>query len=189
MNDLSIPTETQRNRFDWNMGRSWIAANALAHIFTLCVLMLTSVILDSTLGGSSSENYQAAAAPTRFIGIGLVDGIVVGFAQSMVFKRYLQRPWPREWILATALGVAIAWFAAQIIGYLLSFLLFFLFAILFAATGRPLDYLPFLLGLLFIAVTGYLAGAFVGSFQVRVIKKYLNQQTGWVRRSGLAGLA
>lgn len=100
---------------------------------------------------------------------GVVEGAVLGFAQWLVLRRYIQNMARREWVLATALAAGVAW----TIGMLPSTLGDLATLIPMVLVGGAV-----LLGAVFVASIGFA--------QWLVLRRYIQNAGWWVLANAVA---
>ena len=95
-------TRAQRRGF-W---LRWVGANALAEMIGLGV---AGIVGAKVFAAEPATLGQALASVVPAILTGILEGLVVGWAQWSVLRRRLPDLRARSWISATALGAFVAW--------------------------------------------------------------------------------
>src|SRR5579883_359796 len=93
------------NRWQWEIWRRWILANAVGETIGLGATLLIGAFL---LGSAEKSIGAIAAAALGILAGTVIEGSVVGTAQWLVLRRPLERMRWRDWALATAVGACVA---------------------------------------------------------------------------------
>jgi len=90
------PALNRRHR--WVLWRSWVLATTLGEFVGLELILAASNLIN---------RMESLDLLPTLLGVGTLEGSVLGFAQWVVLRRYLQPV--AGWVLATTGGTFIAW--------------------------------------------------------------------------------
>lgn len=160
--------ETLRRRGGWNLWLRWVLATAAGEFVGFGV--------PAAVGAAATwaiERMVGTFAEIAMVGVmifaGVVEGAVLGFAQWLVLRRYIQNMARREWVLATALAAGVAW----TIGMQPSTL-----GEMATVNSRALVGGAVLLGAVFVASIGFA--------QWLVLRRYIQKAGCWVLANAIA---
>lgn len=146
----------------------WVLATALGEFVGFAVPAAVGAVAAWPLGRMGGTLPEIAMLGVM-VPAGVVEGAVLGFAQWLVLRRYIQDMARREWVLATALAAGVAW----IIGMLPSTLgdLTTINPVVLIGGG-------ILLGVVFVAS--------IGVAQWLVLRRYIQKAGWWVLANAVA---
>lgn len=159
----------------------WVVANALAE-----AVGLTSTLALAAGAFAVNDRVPLATALLMAVGVavlgGVVEGLVVGWAQWLVLRGPLPALPLRPWALATALGAGLAWLLGMLPSTFLAVAnAAHAAAASSAAAAQPAAAEPPLALQLALAVAmGAVLGPFLGVPQWRVLRRYLPKAGWWV---------
>jgi hypothetical protein len=160
---------------------AWILANGLSELVGLGGTFLMGFLLAPVLVTSSSAvTILSGAAAAILLGT-LLEGVVVGAAQSRVLRTRLAGLGGARWIAATALGAGAAW----TLGMLPSTVLALATRETAAAPAAPPEMNP-LLQYVAAAAMGAVLGPFLGIPQARVLARYVPEARRWIAANVVA---
>lgn len=163
-------TETLRQRGGWDLWWRWVLVTAMGEFVGFAVPAAVGAVAAWAIdrkGGASAT--LAMLNVMVMVLAGVVEGAVLGFAQWLVLRRYIQKMARREWVLATALGAGVAW----TIGMLPSTL-----GELITITPLVLVGGGILLGVVFVAS--------IGCAQWLVLRRHIQRAGWWVLANAIA---
>ncbi len=163
------------NRWQWEIWRRWILANAVGETIGLGATLLIGAFL---LGSAEKSIGAIAAAALGILAGTVIEGSVVGTAQWLVLRRPLERMRWRDWALATAVGACVAWTLGMIPGT-------FMFTGPDTGTATP-GQMSDLLVYTLAAGMGLVLGSILGVPQWLVLRRYLAKAGWWVLANALA---
>jgi hypothetical protein len=171
MEAASVGRDAWRGRF-W---RRWVLANAGAELFGLGSVAALGYLLFARRGEAGGAG-AAVATAAAFVGLGALEGAVVGLAQRQVLHQRL--PALRGWVRATMAGAMAAWALGMLPSTLMSMTAHT------AAAPPPAP--PFALVLLLAAGLGVLAGPLLAAFQWLSLRRVLAHAWTWLPANGAA---
>jgi flagellar biosynthesis protein FliQ len=92
----------------------WIGANCLGEALGLGTTFALGALIAPALGGDTSTATVLTGAVAAVLLGTLLEGVVVGFFQAQVLRRWLPTLPRRAWIVATAIGAGLAWLLGMI---------------------------------------------------------------------------
>jgi hypothetical protein len=146
----------RRRQRQWNscsLWERWVLATSIASFIGLAIVGVVSVVLS-----------RVGYIQGTFTLIGALEGIILGFAQWLVLRRYIQHS--AQWIVATVIGALLAWFTGLTISTLM--------ALVYAGTS---DITVFIKGLVLLG--GGLGGV-LGFCQWLVLRTQIRFSIWWV---------
>jgi hypothetical protein len=155
----------RRKPNQWNsfgLWEHWVLQSAIAQIIGLAIVGIASIAV-------SRMGYIRGT----FTFIGILEGIVLGFTQWLVLRRYIRHS--TRWIFATVIGGLFAWFT----GLTISVLMAFAFA---GASGNDVN-MAFIQGLILL---GMGIGGVLGFCQWLVIRTQIRYGIWWVFANAIA---
>lgn len=160
--------ETLRQRGGWGLWWRWVLATAGGEFVGFAVPAAVGAVAAWALGRMGATFAEIAMVGVMVLA-GVVEGAVLGFAQWLVLRRYIQNMARREWVLATALAAGVAW----IIGMLPS-------TLGEMTTVSPMVLIggAVLLGAVFVASIGFA--------QWLVLQRYIQKAGWWVLANAVA---
>ena len=153
----------------------WVGANLLGEFLGLGLVGAIGYLTVLVFGEPTSLAYTLVFAVLA-IGLGAAEGMIVGYAQTMVLRRRL--PQLRSWISATVVGAVAAW----TLGVLPSTVMSFIGAASHESSAEISDALQLLLA----APMGMVAGAILGFPQWLVLRRYVSRAGWWLPANALA---
>ena len=162
-------------RSDIDFWCRWVIANLVGELFGLGLVGVIGYLVIYFFGEPESVVYVLSFA-VLVIGLGALEGAIVGSAQAMVLRRRL--PQLRTWVAATVLGAVVAWTLGMLPGTLMS-----LDGSVSSVTPSEIsDTLQVVLAILM----GLVAGAILGFPQWLILKRYISHAAWWVGANALA---
>ncbi|BAZ39612.1 hypothetical protein NIES4101_55660 [Calothrix sp. NIES-4101] len=146
----------------WGLWERWIVATSIAEVIGLAIVAVVSLIVS-----------QFGYIQGTFTLVGILEGIVLGFAQWLVLRRYIQHS--RRWIIATVIGALFAWFSGLTVSALM--------AIAYAGVSDVTKTQAFIKGLFLL---GAGLGAMLGFCQWLVIKNQIRFSIWWIVANAIA---
>ena len=125
--------------------------------------------------GEPGSALHVMALALLVIGVGAIEGAIVGFAQAVVLRRRLARL--RSWVAATVAGAAAAWTLGMLPSTMMS--------LAEAAPPAPAATSD-LLQLVLAVPLGLVAGAILGLPQWWVLRRYVSRAGWWIAANALA---
>lgn len=162
-------------RSDFRFWCRWIIANLIGELLGLGVVATAAYAAVSVMGESASAAHALAFA-TLIIGLGIIEGAIVGYAQAVVLRRRL--PQLRAWVRATMVGAACAWSLGMLPGTLMS--------IAGSSPSTMPSGMSDALQLLLAVPLGLVTGAILGLPQWLVLKRYVSRAGWWVAANAAA---
>jgi len=101
-------TQAVRRREGWSLWLWWVLATAGGELVGFAV----PASVGAAAAWASGRMDSRAAAPAMLglmVLAGVTEGALLGFAQSLVLRRYLHEMARWEWVLATAVAAGVAW--------------------------------------------------------------------------------
>ena len=86
----------------------WVLATALGELLGFAVPASLGAVASRAMAGMSGVSVDVAFAGIMVVA-GVGEGSVLGFAQWLVLRRYIQQMTRREWVLATGIAAGVAW--------------------------------------------------------------------------------
>ena len=153
----------------------WVAANTLGELAGLGIVGAVSSSVIRVFGEPVSAGYVLAFAALS-LGLGAVEGAIVGYAQASVLRRRLPRL--HGWVAATTLGAAIAWALGMLPSTAIA---------LYQPPGpaAALD-VPDWLQIVLAVPLGMVAGAILAVPQWRVLRRHVAHAGWWLPANALA---
>lgn len=137
----------------------WVFANAVAELLGLGIVATVGYLVVRAFGEPSTPP-AALAVAALFVGLGAVEGCIVGLAQHVVLRVAL--PQVSGWVRATVLGAVVSWLLGMMPSTIMS--------ILFQEPGAPPPEVRESVRLLAAAALGLLAGPVLAFFQWRRLR-------------------
>jgi len=153
----------------------WVLANFLGELAGLGIVGVAGYGAVQVFGEPTSAT-QLIGFAVLAVGLGAVEGGIVGYAQHVVLRRRL--PQLRGWVPATVLGAVIAWALGMLPSTLAS-----LFA---SADPKEAGEIPDVVQLLLAVPMGLVAGAILAFPQWRVLRKRVLRAGWWIPANALA---
>lgn len=159
----------------------WIGANAVGEAIGLGTTLVLGRALASRLAGVPAVAEILLTAGMAIAAGILLEGIVVGWAQGRIIRRYFGSVSIGAWIRATALGAGAAWLVGMIPSTVMGIVQLGRAPVAAAqpstdASGGPGPLVQYALA----AVLGAVAGPVLGAFQSRVLRTSRPPVRGWV---------
>jgi hypothetical protein len=146
----------------WGLWERWILATTIAEILGLAIAAFVGMTI-SRIGYIQGT----------FTLVGTLEGIILGFAQWLVVRRYIHHS--TRWIIATVIGGLFAWFTGLTISVLM--------ALIYAGVSDATRTLAFFKGLFLL---GAALGTILGFCQWLVIKNQIRKSVLWIVANALA---
>jgi hypothetical protein len=146
----------------WGLWERWILATSIAQIIGLAIIGIVSIAV-------SHVGYIQGTLTL----IGTLEGIILGFAQWLVLRRYIHHS--TRWIIATVIGGLFAWFIGLTITALM--------ALVYAGVSDEAQILGFFKGLFLL---GAALGTVLGFCQWLVIKNQIRRSMWWIVANAVA---
>jgi hypothetical protein len=159
----------------WHVWIQWVAANALAEMVGLGASLLLALIF---LVNVEQQYGIVLAAVLVVVGSTLIEGIVVGLAQSWVLRQIFPHFVQRAWLIATGAGALIAWALGVIPSTVMS--------LNAEASAMPAPELDNALVYVLAAGMGLVLGPVLGTPQWWVLRRYVPQAGWWILANALA---
>ena len=153
----------------------WVAANLVGELIGLGLVGVIGYLVIYGFGEPESTGYVLSFA-VLVVGLGALEGVIVGSAQAIVLRRRLPRL--RTWVAATAVGAVIAWTLGMLPGTLMSLQE----PAPPAASSGPSDTLQLVLAI----PMGLVGGVILGFPQWLILKRYIPRAGWWVGANALA---
>jgi len=160
-------TQTLNLSKSWTLWEAWVAATAIAELVSLVLVLLASTTM-KLLGTTE----LVAVLYT----VGLLQGIVLGFAQWLVLRHYIKHV--GKWIAVTAIAATIAWLLGIKAIALLSF-----FLVLDHAGTAEMRTLALARG---VFLVGAWTGGVLGLAQWLVLREHIRRGSWWVFANAIA---
>lgn len=100
--------QTLRQRRGWPLWFWWMLATSTGEFVGFAVPATVGAVASWVMAGMVGS-FVALAMLGVMVLAGMVEGAVLGFAQWLALRRYIQSMAQREWVLATALAAGVAW--------------------------------------------------------------------------------
>lgn len=153
----------------------WVIANLVGELFGLGLVGVIGYLVIYAFGEPEFVGYMLSFA-ALVIGLGALEGAIVGSAQAIVLRRRL--PQLRIWVAATMLAAVVAWTLGMLSGTLLS-----LDGSASSATPSEIsDNLQVVLAV----PMGLVAGTILGIPQWLILRRYISRAAWWVGANALA---
>jgi hypothetical protein len=152
----------QKSWNSWGLWERWILATSIAEIIGLAIVAIVSLV-------ASRTGYIQGT----FTLVGILEGIVLGFAQWLILRRYIHHS--TRWIIATAIGGLFAWFTGLTISEVM--------AIVYEGVSDVHKTQAFFKGLILL---GAALGTILGFCQWLVIKDQIRFSTWWIFANAIA---
>jgi len=153
----------------------WALANLLGELLGLGIVGVVGYGAVQAFGEPTSATHVIGFAVLA-VGLGAMEGGIVGYAQHVVLRRRL--PQLRGWVRATVLGAVIAWALGMLPSTLVS-----LFG---SAHPKETVEIPDVVQLLLAVPMGLVAGVILALPQWRVLRKRVLRAGWWIPANGLA---
>jgi len=163
---------TRSNILFWSQ---WVVANLIGELLGWGLVGTAGFAIVSVIGEPESVAYGLAFS-ILMIGLGVIEGAIVGYAQVVVLRRRL--PELRAWIRATMVGAACAWTLGMLPGTLMS--------IVDAAPSTTPSGMSDALQLLLAVPLGFVTGAILGFPQSLVLKAHVPRAGWWIIANAFA---
>jgi hypothetical protein len=164
------------NRTERAFWYRWILANALGETLGLGGAFGVGYAVMAALGepvGAIPALLRAALA----VGLGTLEGVVVGCAQGWVLRGWLPDLSRQRWVIATAAGAFFAWTLGMLPSTLMDFR---------APTNASPPAIPDALIYLLAAGLGLVAGPILALAQWLVLRRVLERAWRWIPANALA---
>ena len=163
------------NRADVVFWGQWVLANLVGELFGLGLVGAAAYAAIYIFGEPEFAGHVLGFAVLA-IGLGAIEGLIVGVAQANVIRRRV--PALRAWVTATVVGAVIAWTLGVLPATVTSLL-----GSEPATSDAPVsDALQILLAI----PLGVVTGAILGFPQWRVLKRHVARAGWWVVANALA---
>ena len=149
----------------WKLWEWWLLATVVGTIVAVAIAILGSMI---------AMNFGPVSTIVMLHLIGALEGLVLGFTQWLVLRRYIKHIGP--WIIATGIASLIVWLVSVKFFAVLALISFN--STMNANTTFVIRQAVFGLGLW--------AGAVLGSAQWLVLRRHVHKGIGWVLANSLA---
>jgi hypothetical protein len=146
----------------WGLWERWILATSIAEIVGLAIAAVVSITVS-----------RVGYIQGTFTLVGTLEGIILGFAQWLVLRRYIHHS--TRWIIATVVGGLFAWFTGLTISALMAFV--------YAGVSDATRILGFFKGLFLL---GAALGTILGFCQWLVIKNQIRFSMWWIVANAVA---
>jgi hypothetical protein len=146
----------------WGLWERWVLATSIAEIIGLAIVGVVSVIV-------SHVGYIQGTLTL----LGTLEGIVLGFAQWLVLRRYIRHS--TRWIFATVIGALFAWFTGLTISIVM--------ALAYAGASDGATKVAFIKG---VVLLGAALGAVMGFCQWLVLKSQIRFSVWWIFANAVA---
>jgi hypothetical protein len=172
MQSVRFTTRYLQQRRDSILLEKWVIVNAITEVLSLSLIAIVSATVNMI---------EDVNSHSILLLIGVLKGIILGFAQWLVLRRYIRNPiW---WVLATTLGALLGWLMILLVSSLTAFA--------FAFAANQLSSTMLVIG---VFILGALVGTIMGFTQGLVILAYfranIQQVVWWINANALAwGLA
>ena len=153
----------------------WVIANLVGELLGLGLVGVIGYTVIYAFGEPESVGYVLSFT-VLVIGLGALEGAIVGAAQAIVLRRRL--PQLRTWVAATMAGAVVAWTLGMLPGTLMSL-------VGSDPSATPSEMSDTLQVILTIPL-GLLAGAILGFPQWLILKRYISLAGWWVVANALA---
>ena len=153
----------------------WVIANLVGELLGLGLVGVIGYTVIYAFGEPESVGYVLSFT-VLVIGLGALEGAIVGAAQAIVLRRRL--PQLRTWVAATMAGAVVAWTLGMLPGTLMSL-------VGSDPSATPSEMSDTLQVILAIPL-GLLAGAILGFPQWLILKRYISLAGWWVVANALA---
>jgi hypothetical protein len=173
LNTLSMPSP--RLDTDPSFWFQWVLANLFGETLGLGLVGTIGYATLYVFGEPVSISYTLAFAALA-IGLGGVEGAIVGYAQARVLRRRL--PQLRAWVAATVVGAVVAWMLGMVPSTLMS--------LVTPPSAEPPPEISDALQLLLAVPLGLVTGAILGFPQWRVLRHHVPRAGWWVVANALA---
>ncbi len=154
-----------RRRESWNLWEAWILATVAGGLIGIGIVALAIAFAD---------NLGTVSSTTLLHIVGGLEGIVLGFTQWLVLRRYVKNI--GGWVVATAIGAIVAW----LIGLKVIVLLILIFNNQDITQTTPFSLLTAIFCL------GVWVGTILGFCQWFVLRIHMQRGLLWVLSNGLA---
>jgi hypothetical protein len=162
--ETQVPAKSGRWALWWRWTLATTAGELLSFAAPATVAPVATWAMTEMLG-TVPEGAMLAVA----VAAGMVEGAVLGFAQSLVLRRYIQSMTWREWVLVTALAAGVAYILGM--------------------TPSMLDDSTAMSPIVFIGIwiiLGALLVCSIGFAQWLVLRRYVRKAGWWVLANALA---
>lgn len=161
------------DRFWWR----WVLANALGELLGLGAAAAAGYLVMAAWGEPRGVA-QVLLVAAMFVGLGAIEGWVVGWAQARVLARRF--PGLSGWTRASIVGAVVAW----VLGMMPSTVMNLLEP---AASGQPPEWMSDEgVRLALAAGLGLVAGPVLALFQWRVLRRHVRRALWWLPANALA---
>jgi hypothetical protein len=172
MQNVRHTTGFLQQRHDSILLEKWVIANIIAEVLSLSLVAVVSATVNMI---------EDVNSHSILLLLGIFKGIILGFAQWLVLRRYIRNPiW---WVFATTLGALLGWLMILLVSSLTAFA--------FAFAANQLSTATLVIG---VFILGALVGTVMGFIQGLVILAYFRTNIqhlfSWINANALAwGLA
>ena len=153
----------------------WVIANAWAELVGLGVVAGAGFLAVSYLGEPSTLAAALVLAAV-FVGLGAIEGLIVGFAQARVLRRSL--PGLTGWVRATVVGAIFSWCVGMVPSTVMS--------TLSSDPGAAPPQISQPMRLLLAAGLGLVAGPLLAVFQWRRLRAVVSRAAWWLPANAVA---
>jgi hypothetical protein len=177
-----ILTQSNRHRldvprWDWNLWRRWVIANALGELVGLGAAAVAGVALVQLFEATLSTFASLAGAGVMIL-LGTFEGVIVGLAQWLVLRRQFPALSRRAWALASAAGAFVAWTLGMLPSTLIDFGA--------DAAGAPPPQMSDLLMYALAAAMGAVLGPILGIPQWLALRRHVRHAAWWIPANAAA---
>lgn len=155
----------------------WVGANAVGESVGLGFAFVVGLAATALMGGESGFIATLAFA-ALIIGLGTLEGVILGWMQQSAMHKWLPYISRSAWIGATALGACIAWCLGMIPSTFMDFAAE-------AGSTPPPDISEFTIYAL-AAMMGMVLGPLLGVPQWLVLRKWISGAWWWIPANALA---
>ncbi len=158
----------------WRWWRQWVIANSAAELVGLGIVGASAYLVIGAAGEPESRAGMLGYAVLA-VGLGGVEGAIVGYAQAIVLRRRL--PALRSWVAATVAGAMIAWFLGMLPSTLMG--------LQSPTSSEPPPEMSDALQLALAVPLGMVAGIVLAFPQWRVLRRYVPRAGWWLPANAL----
>ncbi len=177
IHDPDVQKATAGGSSGWGLWGRWILANALGEAVGLGLAALLGAAL--ALGIERADgSFAGVVMAVVLIVAGTFEGLVVGFAQSRVLRRAVERFNTARWVLMTGLGAFVAWVFGMLPSTLMDM----------SAPGGavPAAEVPDVVMYVMATGLGFVAGPILGFFQWIALRTHVRRAGWWLLANALA---
>jgi len=158
--------------------RWWVAANLIGEVIGLGTVACGGFLMIYLFGEPKSPGHTLAFAAV-VIGLGAVEGMVVGYAQTRVLRTRLSGI--RSWTVATVIGAVAAWILGMVPSTLMS--------LASPTQSGPPPEISDIVQIMLAIPMGLIAGLILSFPQWRVLRRYVARAGLWLPANALAWAA